>query len=114
MHSDHHHHHDHQAPRTEHVVLELGDGIGALVVHTGPELIGVEVEISPDGEEQHRSHKQVLERVTAGGPAHVLVFDYVAEGSYTLWLEGAARTTGVRVESGAVAELDWRAGAPGA
>ena len=44
------------------VVLDLGDGVGALIVHTDPELLGDEVDISPAGDDGHRQHKQVLRR----------------------------------------------------
>ena len=40
--------------------------------------------------------------------AHVLVYDGLAAGEYTLWLDGAALARGVPVRSGEVAELDWR------
>jgi hypothetical protein len=109
-HGEHHHHHETYAdhPHSQHVVLDLGDGIGALIVHTDPELLGTEVEISPAGHDSSRSHKEVLERTTAGGSAHVLVFDNVPEGDYTLWIDGVAKERDVRVPSGAIAEIDWR------
>ena len=40
---------------------------------------------------------------------HVLVYDNLPEGDYTLWIDGIARSRGVRVRGGSVAELDWRA-----
>jgi len=61
-----HHPHDHvhetyaDRPHDQHVVLELGDGIGALIVHTDPALVGTEVEISPSVDDASRSHKEVL------------------------------------------------------
>lgn len=97
------------APHPQHVVLDIGGDIGALIVHTDPELLGLEVEISPAGADHVRSHKQVLERTTGGEPAYVLVFDNLREGEYTLWLDGVARTRRARVSGGSVAELDWRA-----
>jgi hypothetical protein len=105
---DHHHESPADHPRSQHVVLELGDGIGALIVHTDPELLGTEVEISPAADEARRSHKEVLERLTGSGSAHVLVFDNVAEGDYTLWIDGVAKARDVRVVGGAVSEIDWR------
>ena len=41
------HHHSRDA-RPEHVMLDLGPGVGALVLRTGADLHGVEVEIRPD------------------------------------------------------------------
>jgi len=103
-----HHHHDPGEIRLQHVVLDLGDGIGALIVHTDPELLGTEVEISPAGDDGRRSHKAVLRRRAGARDACVLVYDNLPEGTYTLWVDGVARAWNVRVDSGAVAELDWR------
>ena len=106
---DHPHHESHaDRPHTQHVVLEIGDGIGALMVHTDRELVGTEVEISPSCDDTCRAHKEVLERITGAGSAHVLVFDDLAEGDYTLWIDGEAQARDVRVSSGAITELDWR------
>ena len=104
-----HHHHDAAEVRAQPVVLELGEGVGALVVYTDAELVGVEVEISPAGNDADRSHKQVLRRSMGGTTVAVLVYDHLAEGEYTLWLNGVAKERNVRVRGSAVAELDWRA-----
>jgi hypothetical protein len=104
-------------PHPEHVVLELGDELGALIIHTDPDLLGVEVEISPAADDASRTHKEVLERLSAAGSNYVLVFDGVVDGVYSLWIDGRARSRGVRVRGGEIAELDWRADAlviPGA
>ena len=101
------HHHAVAEVRTQPVVLDLGDGVGALVVHTGPELLGAEIEISPTGKDSEREHKQVLCRRMGATVATVLVFDNLPEGDYTLWLDGNARTRAVHVRGGSVTELDW-------
>jgi hypothetical protein len=105
----HHNHHDPAEVRAQPVVLELGEGIGALIVHTDPGLNGIEVEISPTGSDGERQHKQVLERSFGLETAHVLVYDNLPAGDYTLWLDGVAVERGVPVRDGEVAELDWRA-----
>jgi len=92
----------------EFVVLEIGEDIGALVVHTNPDMHGLEVEISPDGKDDVRSHKEVLERSSNGRPAYTAVFDGLRAGSYTLWNCGEPCARGVKVAAGQVAELDWR------
>ena len=107
-----HHHHDAGAVRSQPVVLDLGAGTGALVVRTDPILSGLEVEISPAGRDGERRHKQVLERALGDGTAHVLVYDGLAAGDYTLWLDGVALVRGVPVRGGEVAELDWRGSPP--
>ena len=91
----------------EHVVLDIGDDIGALILHTHAEMLGVEVEISASGEDDRRSHKDVLEREISGRPAYTAVFDNVREGTYTLWIDDVACERDVIVGGGAVSELDW-------
>jgi hypothetical protein len=114
-HSHEPHSHEQYAdrPHPEYVVLEIGGDLGALIVYTDPELHGVEIEISPTGEDGTRSHKDVLERSLGGRPAFSAVFDQIKDGSYTLWVADVARARDVRVAGGTVAELDWRsAGEP--
>lgn len=116
MHDHAHSHHHQDEPRharyadrrhPEAVVLDLGGDVGALIVHTAADMHGTEVEISASGEDGARSHKEVLEREINGRPAYTAVFDNVREGSYTLWVDDAARERGVVVLGGSVAELDW-------
>jgi hypothetical protein len=97
----------------EAVVLDLGGDIGALIIHTEADMHGVEVEISASGQDDARSHKEVLEREINGQPAYTAVFDNVREGSYTLWVDDVARERDVVVSGGAVARLDWAACPPG-
>jgi len=111
-HDHDHHHHAHEPyaarPHPEFVVLDIGEDVGALIVHLDASLHGVEVEISPSGDDRARSHKEVLERAIAGRPAHTAVFDRLAGGSYTLWIEDAAIARDVAVTGGSIAELDLR------
>ena len=95
-------------PHPEHVVLEIGDDLGALIVYTDPDLHGTEIEISRRGEDERRSHKDVLERSRSGAPSFAAVFDRVEQGSYTLWLDGSPRARDVTIRGGAVTELDWK------
>jgi hypothetical protein len=112
---DHDHVEDYSSRKhPEFVVLDIGDDAGALIVRTGPEMHGVEIEISPAGEDRCRSHKQVLERNIDEQPAFTAVFDGLVAGVYTLWVKGTARARSVSVEACAVAELDWRAARAGA
>jgi hypothetical protein len=118
-HSHAHHHvdaHPHNHPpenyatrkHPEFVVLDIGDDVGALIVHTDREMHRVEVEISPAHDDQCRSHKEVLERSINGRPAFTAVFDGLRTGTYTLWTNGEARTRGVTIEGSAIAELDLK------
>ena len=87
------HHHYSARRHPEFVVLEIGDGIGALIIHASAGMHGAEIEISPAGDDSRRRHKEVLERST---------------GEYTLWVRGEVRARGVSIAGGTIAELDWR------
>ncbi len=96
----------------EYVVLDIGEEYGALIIHTDPELHGIEVEISPAGADGERQHKEVLERSMAGRPAFTAVFDKLPEGRYTLWVADEARARDVSITGGQVSELDWMRAKP--
>jgi hypothetical protein len=100
---------NHSARRhPEAVILDIGQDLGALIVHTPADMHGVEVEISATGHDDRRSHKDVLEREIDGRPAYTAVFDKVRQGSYTLWVDDVACAREVFIAGGTVAELDWR------
>jgi hypothetical protein len=122
-HADDHSHihaHDPQLARARHaedyaarahpefVALEIGGHLGALIVHTDPDMHGLEVEISPDPDDRKRSHKQVLERSTSARPAFTVVFDRLPAGTYALWTDGCPRARGIAIDGGSITELDWR------
>lgn len=110
MTATHTHSHEPYSARAhpEFVVLDIGENVGALIVHADPEMHGVEVEISPEGDDSGRSHKEFLERRAGSDPAYTAVFDGLRAGRYTLWVAGESRARGVAVGGGRVAELDWR------
>jgi hypothetical protein len=112
---DHGHDHEHPIenysarPHPEFVVMNIGMGIGGLIVHTDPDLHGQEIHISPTDNDAHRSHKDVLERNINGRPAFTAVFDGIPAGNYTLWSHaGDPRERDVAIRSGKILELDWR------
>jgi hypothetical protein len=70
-------------------------------------MLGVEVEISATGQDDRRTHKDVLEREISGRPAFTAVFDMLREREYTLWVDDVAYAREVVVVGGEVAELDW-------
>jgi hypothetical protein len=102
---DHHHSKD---PHREHVMLDIGADVGALVIYTGPELHGTEIEISPAARDAARSHKQVHDRPVGVRSIYAAVFDRLPAGEYTLWVDEVARARGVAVEGATITELDWR------
>ncbi len=96
-------------PHPEHVVLDIGGEIGALIVHADPELHDLQVEICPSGaEDGKREHQHILERPINGRTMYAAVFGGLRQGSYTLLTDDAVRETDVIVRGGIVTTLDWR------
>jgi hypothetical protein len=87
------------------VILDIGDGIGALVVHTPKELCGVEVEVARRGETSALVHTEVRERVLPEGSVFAGVFVALDEGDYTLLDIDGTGARDVSVESGRVTEV---------
>jgi hypothetical protein len=106
-----HEHHNLSPSSAGSVVLELGPGIGALLLHTPAELDGAEIEISPvpaDGEPPaKRTHSQVRPRHTANGVKHAAVYPGLAEGQYTLWRDAHRPALGFVIEGGQVTIARW-------
>ena len=101
------HHHSTDA-RPEHVMLDLGPGVGALVLHTGADLHGKEIEISPTGRDEDRSHKQIHERLVFGRALYGAVFDSLPAGEYTLWLADRPLRRNVAVAGAAVTDISLK------
>ncbi len=107
----HHHHPDYAArAHPEHVAIDIGGAVGALIIHTDPEMHGAEVEISREGEGRTGAHKQVLDRPIGERSSFTLLYDGLASGRYILWVGDEPRARHVAVEAGEITELDWRTG----
>lgn len=92
----------------EDVVLDIGDGVGALIIYTAAELRGREIEVSPKGSNAARIHADVHERVVGRHTVFTAIFPSLNEGEYTIWNHDPMRTTIVMIVGGQVAEVDWR------
>ena len=86
-------------------MLDLGPGVGALVLHTGVDLHGKEIEISPSDSDDARSHKQVHDRPVGGRSHYAAVFDSLPAGEYSLWLDGRPLRREVAVAGATVTDL---------
>lgn len=100
--------HHHEEDFEQGVMVDVGPGAGALVIYTPEALRGHEIEISPAGRDEHRSHTDVLRRRTADGFVYAAVFGSLPEGSYRLWHESLDVPAEVHITGGQVVELDWR------
>jgi hypothetical protein len=93
------------------VVLELGEGIGALVLDAPAELAGREIEISPSGG-GHRTHSLVRERNTGQGPTYAAVYPGLTAAAYTVWFDDDTPAGKVTVRGGQATRFRWPEVAP--
>jgi hypothetical protein len=93
---------------SEDVVLDIGKGVGALLIYTKPELRGMEIEVSRVGDDVRRIHAEVLERRGGGQPIFAAVLAALPEGDYRIWTDDLRLRNAVTIRSGEVAEVDWR------
>ncbi len=105
--TDHHSHHSYAPSFEGTVVLDIGGDVGALVVHTPPDLAGLEIELARRDEEQPFVHTAVRERHLPGGTVHAAVFAVVPSGRYRLVGVGPRPSIPVTVDGGHVTELHW-------
>jgi hypothetical protein len=96
------HHHGVSYPGS--VLLELGGGAGALIVHTGPERRGEEIEITSVTGDGVRTHAEVRERRMPDTTVYCAVYYGLAAGDYTV-AYGPGLDPSVTIASGAVTEL---------
>ncbi|MBL6275293.1 phospholipase [Micromonospora fiedleri] len=90
------------------VLLDLGGDTGALIIYTGRQLLGREIEISPLGEDDRpRTHAAVRERPVQDGTFHSAVYPDLPAGLYTVWWDETQPAGAVTVTGGGVAEFVW-------
>jgi hypothetical protein len=89
-------------------VLDIGNGVGALIVYTTGNLDGHEIEVSRLGATA-RIHTIVHARDLDGRTIYAGVFPSLPEGDYILWSDDPTRNRTVPIASGVVAEVDLRA-----
>jgi hypothetical protein len=96
------------------VVLDLGVGVGALLLDAPAELDGQEIEISPadSGPGSPRTHSLVRERRTGAGTGYAAVYPGLAEGVYTIWRDADAPVATVTIDGGRVTSYRWHAAPP--
>jgi hypothetical protein len=90
------------------VVLELGPGVGALVLRTPQELDGREIEVSlVDGAAVGRTHSAVRPRTTGRGRQYAAVYPQLPAGTYTVWDDAATSVMTVTIHGGQVTTAQW-------
>jgi hypothetical protein len=92
------------------VVLELGAGVGALVLYTPAGLDGREIEISPeDAVTSRRTHSMVRPRHMTTGTRYAAVYPDLAAGPYTIWADEQSAAGRVVITGGRVTNWSWPA-----
>ena len=93
------------------VILELGAGVGALVLYTPAGLDGEEIEISGDDEPgdpgSRRTHSRVRPRHMPGETRYAAVYPTLPAGRYTVWRDEHSPAATVTVTGGQVSSCDW-------
>lgn len=102
-----HHHHTLAPSGQGTVVLAIGAGIGALVIHTPGSLHGHEIEVSAAADPGFRQHAAVRARYVRGGVLWSVVIDGLPEGRYVVWRDPVTPLDEVEVRGGAVTEYEW-------
>ena len=87
------------------VVLELGPGVGALILYTPAGLDGEEIEIGRDGEP--RTHSQVRPRHMPGQTRYAAVYPNLPAGRYTVWRDEHRPAAIVTVADGQASSCHW-------
>jgi hypothetical protein len=92
------------------VVLELGAGIGALILYTPADLDGAEIEISRDDDPgARRTHSQVRQRHTATATTYAAVYPSLPAGRYTIWRGEHSPAATAAITGGQVTSCHWPA-----
>lgn len=95
--------HERRVPTQAAAVLDIGGSVGAVLVTTGPELVGHEIELlTPQGAVV--THTEVRTRPVAGREVHAGLFPGVEQGAYLL-APGDGRRLALTVTGGEVTTL---------
>lgn len=89
-------------------VLDIGDGVGAIVALLAAATTTGELFAEPVGDEGAWFHTGVHARHLDGAHVHVAVFPEVQEGRYNVLRDDGSIWRTVEVTGGAVTELDLR------
>jgi len=93
---------------TEHALLDIGDGVGALIIYFRQELCGQQVDVSPKERTWQRTHTDVLERRVTDRSVFAALFLALPIGDYIIWSKNFQPLGEVTITDGQVAEVNWR------
>jgi len=91
---------------TEHALLDIGEDIGALVIHTREEWRGKEIQVSLKGTHAAKPvHTAIWERKFNGRTMFAGIYPSLPRGDYIIWTHPSREVT---ISGGSVAEVDLR------
>ena len=89
------------------VALDIGGGMGALIVRSDVDHVGDEIEIEAIDPPGRRTHVAVLRRPLRDHDVFAAVFGSLAAGDYALLRRDRARWRTITIVDGQVTEVDW-------
>jgi hypothetical protein len=87
------------------VALDIGNGLGALVILPSERFRGKEIEISRVDSDEPRTHTGVHERSRKSGKTLTAIFGSLLAGEYVIWEDATTAGPVVDVPDGAVAQV---------
>jgi hypothetical protein len=90
------------------LVLDIGEGVGALVLYTSESLLGAEIEVSPDVDGAPRTHTIIRRRRVNGRDLFAGVYPGLPEGTWRIYGLDDRPVGTVVIDGGRVAE--WQGG----
>jgi hypothetical protein len=66
------------------VILDIGDDVGALVLHASGDWLGREIDLLPDDRSVPHTHSAVRERRSPDGCAYAAIYPQLRAGQYTV------------------------------
>jgi len=87
------------------IALDIGGGLGALIIYPSERYRGLEIEISVAGGDGRRVHTGVHERSSDAGSTLTAIFGSIPAGEYVIWEDEATAGDSVTVPDGGVAEV---------
>jgi hypothetical protein len=89
------------------VVLDIGSGAGALVIHTTAVEDGLEIHVSPEEHPRQRTHAAVRPRYLPDRTLYAAVITPLTAGRYTVWDRNDTAHGTIAVADGQVSEYHW-------
>jgi hypothetical protein len=99
-------HHRYGTSEPGSVILELGEGIGALILDTPRELDGAEIEISPAAGGP-RTHSMVRGRHLPARTVYAAVYPVLPAGDYVVWRQDGSQAGHVSIRGGQASRFRW-------